>query len=162
MVDLKDKIPGAPNFRYREFIRSQTATRLCIDNVPSDGQWKKIELLSTRILQPVRSRFGSIRITSGYRSPELNIAIGGSIYSNHCRGEASDIEPANVNIKLIDVVKFIYDNLEFRTVIAEYFPTGWVHVDYRAGGNIKRLKLKDKSHNYEDVNMDYLLDLYSV
>lgn len=155
-----DKLPGAPNFRYREFIRSQTATRLGISNEPTEEHWKNIERLAARVLQPIRNRFGPLRITSGYRSPELNTAIGGSPYSNHCRGQAADIEPTNADIELIEVVRFIHDTLEFRTVIAEYFPEGWVHVDYREGGNLKRLKLKDREHNYVLVDMDYLISLY--
>jgi len=159
MRSLNSKIPGAPNFRYREFIRSQAASRLGIDNIPSDEQWVSLEKLAVRILQPVRNRFGSIRITSGYRSEQLNAEIGGSPYSNHCRGEAADIEPS-FSIKLIDVVSFIHDNLEFRNLIAEYFPWGWIHVDYREGANIKRLKLKDAEHNYEEVSIEELRESY--
>jgi len=162
MRDLKSKIPGASNFRYGEFIRSHVASRLHLRNRPDDEQWKRIEVLAVRILQPVRNRFGSLRIASGYRSPELNTAIGGSVYSNHCKGEASDIEPVSCDVELIDVVKYIYDHLEFRNLIAEYFPHGWIHVDYREGDNLKRLKLKDKNHNYKDVTMDYLFSLYAI
>jgi hypothetical protein len=160
MRNLYNKIPGAPNFRYREFVRSQTATRLGINNVPGDKEWYNLEKLAVRVLQPVRNRFGSIKITSGFRSEELNTAIGGSKYSNHCRGEAADIEPVSGDIKLIEIIKFINDTLEFRTLIAEYFPEGWIHVDYREGGNLKRLKLKDKDHNYTEVDIDYLMGLY--
>lgn len=159
MRDLNSKIPGAPNFRYREFIRSQTASRLDIENIPSAEQWANLERLAVRVLQPVRNRFGAIRITSGYRSEQLNVEIGGSPYSNHCRGEAADFEPG-FSVKLIDVISFIHDNLEFRNLIAEYFPWGWIHVDYREGSNIKRLKLKDSEHNYKEVSIDYLRRLY--
>lgn len=160
MVDLNDKIPGAPNFRYGEFVRSQTATRLGINNVPDNDQWKNIEKLAASVIQPIRNRFGPIRITSGFRSVELNTAIGGSKYSNHCRGEAADIEPVSGDVRLIDIVNFVHDALEFRTLIAEYFPSGWVHIDYREGGNLKRLKLKDKHHNYTNIDIDYLMRLY--
>jgi len=160
MRDLRNKIPGAPNFRYGEFEKSDAAIRLDIDNTPDDKQWKNIEKLAVRVLQPIRNRFGSIKITSGFRAPELNIAIGGSRWSNHCRGEAADIEPVSGAVELIDILKFIHDNLEFRTLIAEYFPGGWIHVDYREGGNIKLLKLKDKNHNYEEVTIDYLVGIY--
>lgn len=160
MRDLTERIPGAPSFKYGEFVRSDTAARLGIENSPNDEQWRSIERLAFRVIQPVRNRYGPIKITSGYRSQELNEAIGGSKYSNHCRGEASDIEPVSGYIRLINVIKFIYDNLEFRTLIAEYFPDGWIHVDYREGGNIKRLKLKDKDHNYDTVGIDELMDLY--
>jgi len=160
MRNLHHRMPGAPNFRYREFTKSDTAIRLGLKNLPEDEQWENLELLASQVLQPVRDQFGSIKITSGYRSPELNTAIGGSIYSNHCRGEASDIEPVHGDIRMIDIVRFIHDTLDFRTLIAEYFPGGWIHVDYRKGGNIKRLKLKDKYHNYDIVDIDELIGLY--
>lgn len=160
MINLNDKIPGAPNFRYKEFIYSMTAIRKGITNVPTKEQWLNIERLAVNVLQPIRNEFGSIRITSGFRSKELNVAIGGSGSSNHCRGEAADIEPLKDGVSLLDIVIFVYEELDFRTVIAEYFPDGWVHIDYRNDQNIKRLKLKDKEHNYAHVTLDYLKDLY--
>ena len=160
MRNLNDKIPGAPNFQYREFVRSDTAIRKGIVNMPNEVEWENIERLAVNVLQPVRDQFGSIRITSGFRSKELNVAIGGSETSNHCRGEASDIEPIQTNISLLDIVIFIHDNLYYRNMIAEFLPDGWIHVDYRKGQNIKRLKLKDKKHNYTEVSLQYLKELY--
>lgn len=160
MVDLKSKIPGAENFRYYEFTKSQVALRLGIDNTPSPAQWNNIERLASNVMQPIRQRFGPIRITSGYRSIPLCLKIGSSPSSNHARGQAADFEPFNVRLKLIDIVEWAYYNLQFRTIICEYFSGGWIHIDYRHGGNLKRLKLKDKSHNYQDVKMSYLKDLY--
>lgn len=160
MVDLNKKITGAKNFRYKEFIKSDVAIRLGIDNIPNDEQWKNIEKLTVNVLQPIRNKFGQIRITSGFRSVELNQAIGGSRYSNHCRAEASDVEPIDDGIKLIDIMEYIVENLEFRTVILEYPTAGWLHVDYREGGNLKRIKLKDRDHNYKTVSMEYIKKLY--
>jgi hypothetical protein len=160
MRNLNKRIPGAPNFRYKEFIRSDVAIRLGIDNVPNDNQWRNIERLAINVLQPIRNKFGRIRITSGFRSIELNQVIGGSRYSNHCRCEAADVEPVDDNIKLIDVMEYIVNNLEFRTVILEYPPLGWIHTDYREGGNLKRIKLKDRNHNYETVSLRYIKNLY--
>lgn len=161
MINLKDKIPGAPNFTYGEFVKSSTATRLGIANVPTDAQWMNIEQLALKVLQPLRNEFGRIRITSGFRSVELCLAIGSSKYSNHAKGEAADIEPKKDGVTLLHIAQFIHDELDYRTVIAEYFPDGWVHVDYRIGGNLKRLKLKDATHNYQDIQMGYLKNLYS-
>ena len=158
--NLNKRISGARNFRYKEFIKSDVALRKNIKNVPNEKQWKNIEKLAVNILQPIRNKFGSLKITSGFRSPELNIAIGGSKYSNHCRGEAADVEPVDGSTKLIDLIQFIYENLEFRTVILEYPPLGWCHVVYREGGNVKRLKLKDRNHNYTIVSLKYLRKLY--
>lgn len=160
MRNLESRIPGAPDFKYKEFIKSDTALRLGINNMPTDEEWEKIKLLAVMVLQPVRNQFGRIRITSGFRSKELNKSIGGSINSNHCKAEASDIEPLEEGVTLLDVIKWIYKNLEFRTLTLEFPLDGWVHVDYREGANIKMLKLKDKNHNYENVTIEYLEELY--
>ena len=155
-MNLNNIIIGAENFKYKEFIRSSTATRLGISNLPNSDQWKKIELLVRNILQPIRNEFGPIRITSGFRSIPLCLAIGSSHYSNHARGEASDIEPYSDETSLIDIVNFIYNNLKFRTLILEYFPHGWIHVDCRENGNSKRLKIKDGNHHYKTVSIEYV------
>ena len=170
MRNLRAKIPGAPNFNYWEFLKSDTATRLGIENKPTEEHWKAIEKLAVNVLQPVRDHFGRIDITSGYRCPELCLAIGSYreidgkkvVTSNHARGEAADIEPDDPTIPLIDIVNFIHNELEFRTLIAEYFPHGWVHVDYREGGNLRRLKLKDPKHNFKTVDIAYLNALYRL
>lgn len=160
MININDKIPGAPNFRYKEFVRSDVAIRKGINNTPNDEQWENIERLAVNVLQPIRNEFGPIRITSGFRNKELNVAVGGSKYSNHCRGEAADIKPIQTNISLLDLIVFVYNNLSYRNMIAEFMPFGWLHIDHRSGQNIKKLKLKDEIHNYEEVTLDYLVDLY--
>ena len=161
MRNLYDKIPGAPNFRYKEFVKSMTALRYGINNIPPDEKtWRNIESLAVNVLQPIRNEFGGIRILSGYRSPKLNIKIGGSPTSNHCRGEAADIEPLNPEVTLLDIFNYINNYLKFRWVICEYFPTGWIHVDYREIDNIKGIKLKDEIHNYKIVNSEYINNLY--
>jgi len=159
VINLNDKIPGAPNFKYKEFIKSDTAKRLGIYNIPNQRQWNNIEELAKNNLQPIRDKFGRVRITSGFRSSELNMIIGGSIFSNHCIGEASDIEPVD-DIPLIVMIEWVYNNLQFRELIAEFFPDGWIHIGYRIGENIKKLKLKDEEHNYQEVTLDYLKSLY--
>lgn len=160
MRNLNAKIPGAPNFKYKELVRSSTALRKGIKNEPNEEQWKCIELLVKEILQPIREKFGRIRITSGFRCVELCEAVGSNKYSNHARGQAVDIEPLEDGVTLVDILEFIHDNLEYRTLIAEYFPDGWVHIAYRKNSNIKRLKLKDENHNYYSVNIDYIRNLY--
>ena len=162
MRNLNDVIPGAPNFKYKEFVRSMTAKRKGIDNIPTDENvWKNLENLAVNVLQPLRNKFGRIRILSGYRCPELNVKIGGSATSNHCRGEAADIEPLEEGVELIDLVNYINNNLEFRWIIAEYFPDGWIHVDFRLGGNIKGLKLKNDTYHYAKVSPEFLNKLYA-
>lgn len=163
MVDTNSyiKMPdnSNSNFRYREFIKSETAIRLNIPNEPSTIQWKNIEALVINVLQPIRAKFGPIKITSGYRSAKLCQAIGSSTTSNHTRGEAADIE-SFCGVPLIDIFSYIYSNLECRELIAEYFPDGWIHVAYRKDGNVKNVKLKDKQHNYAKVDLNYITNLY--
>jgi len=162
MRDLNAKIPGAENFTYKEFVRSQTATRRGIKNEPTEEEWECLELLSKEVLQLIRNKFGRIRITSGFRSVELCEAVGSNKNSNHARGQAVDIEPVGLDVKLIDIMEFIFNELEYRELIAEYFPGGWIHVAYRENENVKKLKLKDKNHAYEEVSLDYLKTLYDV
>ena len=98
--NLNDIIPGAANFKYKEFVRSDVAKRKGIDNTPEDWQWENIERLAVSVLQPIRDQFGRIRITSGFRSVELCLAIGSSATSNHTRGEAADVEPVDGDVTL--------------------------------------------------------------
>ena len=161
MRNLNDKIPGAKNFKYKEFVKSSTAIRLGIDNTPTDDHWKNIEKVAVNILQPAREALGRIRITSGYRSKKLNKAIKGSKRSLHCFGCATDLEPLRSSVSLLDLLEWIYNNCEFRELIAEFFDEdGWVHVGYVEGRNKKKLKLKDKNHNYKLVSLDYIKSLY--
>jgi len=161
MENLDDRILGAESFRYREFIKSDVAVRKGIDNIPNEEQWKNIEKLAVNVLQPAVNIIGRINILSGYRSPELNKAIGGSETSLHCFGCAADIEPWEKGISLLDLLEWIYYNCDFRELIAEYFPDGWIHVGYVEGYNDKKLKLKDKDHNYSIVTLDYIKSLYN-
>jgi len=158
--NLNSKIPGAKNFKYKEFIKSDTALRKGINNIPTDDHWENIEKLAVNILQPAREALGRIRITSGYRSKELNKAVNGSKRSLHCFGYAADLEPLKVGVSLLDLLEWIYNNCEFRELIAEFFPEGWVHIGYVEGMNEKKLKLKDENHNYKIVSLDYVKSLY--
>ena len=86
------------NFRLSEFTRSDTAKRLGIENECSSvEQVLNLAYLCHMVLQPLRDKFGPIRITSGYRCPELNDAVGGVKNSQHMRGEAADIHLPSVD-----------------------------------------------------------------
>lgn len=159
-IDLNDKIPGAPDFRYGEFVKSATALRKGIDNTPGPREWINIEILAKFVLQPVRNQFGSIIVNSGFRSAKLNRAVGGSTRSLHLKGYAADIEPLDLNISLFEVLRWIYYHAPFTELIAEWFPTGWVHVGYKHGYNARVLKLADKEHLYEVVDINYVTRLY--
>ena len=126
----KGPIFGAPNFTYEEFLRSDTALREGIQNIPDkDCVWCNMEYLAREVLQPVRDKFGPIRVTSGYRSAALNKVIpGSSATSHHCSGSAADIEPVRKDVSLRDIFSFIATELPFTELIAENLPDGWVHV----------------------------------
>ena len=152
-------IPSCLNFTYKELIKSDSAIRHGIKNIPDKRQLKNIQLLAQNVLQPLRNELGRIRVTSGFRSPELNSLIGGSPTSNHCLGYAADIESLD-NISLLELLNYIYDNLPFKELIAEFFPDGWVHVAYKENNNNRILKLKDDDHNYKIVTIEYINSLY--
>ena len=128
------------NFTLQEYIKSQTALRKGIDNMPNEQHLEKAKLLFENVVQPVRDNFGVTVINSGYRGPELNEAVGGSDKSQHCKGEAVDIECPGV--PNYDVAKWIHDNLDFDQLILEFYTpgipdSGWVHVSYKEDANRK-------------------------
>ena len=128
------------NFTTEEFTRSQTAIRQNIDNTPTEEHIENMKTLCEMILQPVREHFGPIAINSGYRGTVLNKTIGGSNTSQHCKGQAVDIECPG--IPNYDVAKWIEDNLDFDQLILEFYTpgipdSGWVHVSYKTEDNRK-------------------------
>ena len=131
------------NFSLKEMTKSQTATRKGIDNVPGDLEEANLQQLCEQVLQKVRDHFGKpVTVTSGYRSPELNKAIGGSTTSDHCKGMAADIEIAGVPNH--ELAEWIRDNCEFRQLILEFYTpgvpdSGWVHVSYDYEENEKKV-----------------------
>ena len=126
------------NFTLQEFTKSQIAERKGIDNIPGEIHLERAKELFENIVQKVRDNFGVTIINSGYRSSDLNYAIGGSNTSQHCKGEAVDIEcPGTPNY---DVAKWIEDNLDFDQLILEFYTpgipdSGWVHVSYKTEDN---------------------------
>ena len=84
------------NFTLKEFTKSSTALRLGLNNNPTKEGIIKLRLLTTHLLQPLRNHIGSIRITSGYRSPELSKAIGSRSNSQHCRQAWQDGQSGNI------------------------------------------------------------------
>ena len=130
------------NFTIQEYIKSQTALRQGIDNTPTEEHMGNATALFRNVVQKVRDQFGVTVINSGYRGEALNKAVGGSSRSQHCKGEAVDIEcPGTPNY---DVAKWIEDNLDFDQLILEFYTpgvpdSGWVHVSYKSEGNRKSI-----------------------
>lgn len=138
------------NFTLAEMIKSETALRHDMDNTPGEQEIAAMKLLAEKVLQPVRDHFGKgVKVNSSYRSPEVNQKVGGSRTSDHCRGQAADIEiPGVANY---DLAKWIVDNLEFRQVILEFYTpgvpdSGWVHVSFVAEDNKKQVLTATKQN----------------
>jgi D-alanyl-D-alanine dipeptidase len=128
------------NFTLHEMTKSNTALRLGIENDPSKDVVRNLQIIVMKILQPLRNRLGPIRINSGYRSVELNKAIGGSSRSQHCKGQAVDL---NIIIDGKSDNKLIFDtvlemDLDFDQMINE-FDYSWIHISYNKDNNRKQL-----------------------
>ena len=130
------------NFTLEEMYRSATAESRRIDNRPSKDIEANIEYLVKNVLQPLRDHYGvPIRVTSGYRSPALNRAIGGASASWHSHGCAADIQIPSGKVPLKDVFEYIYRNLPYTELIAEGIDrsgrVSWVHVALVRGREAK-------------------------
>ena len=161
------------NFTLDELTKSQTALRQGIDNTPEGEHLSALEALVQNVLQPIRDAIGVTVINSGYRSPALNEAVGGTGRSQHCKGQAVDIEcPGTSNA---DLAQWIYDNLDFDQVILEFYTpgdpkSGWVHVSYKADGENRKSTLtalkEDGRTVYKQGSVSYthltLPTIYSV
>ena len=126
------------NFSLQELTKSDTAIRKSIDNTPDNEVLSNLTTLCDMVLQKVRNSHGVVTVTSGYRSPELNRAIGGSTTSDHCKGCAADFEVQGLDNK--DLAKWIIDNLTFKQLILEFYEdgqpnSGWVHCSFEEGKN---------------------------
>tara|TARA_A100000172_G_C3031600_1_gene106891 strand:+ start:854 stop:1315 length:462 start_codon:yes stop_codon:yes gene_type:complete len=119
---------------YREGTFSVTAKRLGIENEPDEKQLENMRLVAEKIFEPLRKYVGKpIKINSFFRSPDLNKAIGGSSKSQHCKGQAIDIDDTYGNMKNYGMYNFIKENLEFDQMIWEFGDDenpDWVHVSY--------------------------------
>ena len=130
------------NFTLEEMYRSATAESKRIDNRPSKEIEENLTHLVKNVLQPLRTHFGvPIRVTSGYRSPALNRAIGGSPSSWHSHGCAADIQIPSGKVSLKTVFEYIYNNLPYTELIAEGIDrngrVSWVHVALVKGREAK-------------------------
>lgn len=134
------------NLTLKEAVKSNTATRLGIDNKPDEWDIENLKAIAENIFQPIRDHFGvPIGVSSGYRGKDLNKAIGGSKYSQHMTGEALDID-ADIHGKVTnaDIFKFVKNNLHWDQMIWEFGDDeepNWVHISYKpSGGNRKQIK----------------------
>lgn len=136
------------HFSLEEFVKSPTADKYKIDNTPSYRTQEQLKKLCNEVLEPIRIKYGKpIKITSGYRCPELNRKIGGARNSQHVYGSASDIKPVNGTVKeLFDFIEQMIKNKEIscRQLIDEY-NYSWVHI-----------AINDEWHGYKDNQIIHL------
>jgi hypothetical protein len=138
------------NLTLAEATKSQTAVRLGIKNVPNEQQIENLKLVAKHVFQPLRDHFNvAIAVSSGFRSPAINKAIGGSKTSEHMEGRALDLD-ADVfgGITNKEIFDYIKNNLDFNQLIWEFGGKDnpeWVHVSYREGSNKKQV-LRAKMH----------------
>ena len=146
------------NFSLIELTKSQTAERKGIDNTPSTEHQENLRSLCEMILQPIRDHFGQVvSISSGYRSPELCVAIGSSTKSQHASGCAADFEIFGVSNK--ELADYIDENLDYDQLILEYWKesdpnSGWIHCSFNTQGNRKqylRAYKENGSTKYEPI-----------
>ena len=119
---------------YKEAVRSDTADRLNIINIPGEAELDNMSTISEKIFEPLRSHVGGpIRINSFFRSVELNKAIGGSSTSQHCKGQAFDLDDSYGCMTNAEMYKFVKDNLDFDQMIWEFGDDenpNWIHISY--------------------------------
>jgi hypothetical protein len=134
----------SPNFTLDELVKSQTAARRGIPNLPNTDEIEALEKLCKYILQPVRDVHGPFMVSSGFRSPELCAAIGSKPTSQHCctdgKHAAADFEVPMVDN--YDLAVWIEQNLPFDQLILECYEggnSGWVHCSYADKGRKETL-----------------------
>ena len=118
------------DFTLSEFTDTDTG----LPNVPGQEEIRNLKLLVQKVLQPARNKFGVINVTSGYRSPEVNSAVGGSATSDHLYGRAADIQCED----MVAVFNYIRKYLPFKQLIWEFgtdSQPSWIHVSYDANNN---------------------------
>jgi hypothetical protein len=134
------------NLTLAEVIRSETAKRRGINNMPTPQHIDNFKKLAENVFQPIRDHFGvPIHISSGYRSAALNKAVKGSASSQHCKGEAIDIDMDQTSITNKQVFDFIKENLIFDQLIWEFGTDAnadWIHVSYSSNGKQRKQILK--------------------
>ena len=143
---------------YKEATYSRTATRLGIENKPDEDQLKNMKLIAKEIFEPLRMWVGGpIKVNSFFRSPKLNTAIGGSSKSQHCHGQAIDLDDTFGRATNAEMFEFIREHLNFDQMIWEFGDDDnpdWVHVSYvNEKDNRQRclLAYKDNSKTRYDI-----------
>ena len=146
---MSDRI--SEHVSLKEGVKSHTATRLNINNVPSDLDLINMKTIAEKVFEPLRDFVGGpISINSFYRSPKLNSAIGGSTSSQHCIGCAIDIDDTYGYKTNAEMFEYIKCNLDYDQMIWEFGDDNnpdWVHVSYITEDTNRRRCLKAYKEN---------------
>ena len=147
------------NISFKEGTFSATATRLGLPNVPTKEHLSNMQLIAKKVFEPLRVYVGGpIKINSFYRGPELNKAIGGSSKSQHCNGQAMDIDDTYGHMSNATMYNYIKENLDFDQMIWEFGTDenpDWVHISYVNPGENRNRCLKaykvDRKTAYKQI-----------
>ena len=136
---------------YKEAVYSRTAQRRDIYNHPENDQADNMRLIAEEVFEPLRAWVGGpIKINSFYRSPDLNKAIGGSGKSQHCHGQAIDLDDTFGRATNAEMFEFIKQHLDFDQMIWEFGTEenpDWVHVSYVSPEENRKRCLKAYKQN---------------
>ena len=137
---------------YAEAIHSNTAKRRGIDNTPNPTQVETMKVTAEKIFEPLRKFVGGpIKVNSFFRSPELNTAIGGSKTSQHCKGQAIDIDDVFGYKTNAEMYNWVKENLNFDQMIWEFgtdMNPNWVHISYVSDEDNRNRCLKAYKDEY--------------
>jgi D-alanyl-D-alanine dipeptidase len=144
---------------YSEAIYSPTAVEKNIDNTPTAEQLESMKYVANNIFERVRKNFGKpIRINSFFRSYKANKAVGGSLTSQHCKGEAIDVTGVPYGVKNSEIFHYIKDNLDFDQLIWEFGDSNepsWVHFSLSMKGNNRQVIKAVKEANGKTTYKPY-------
>jgi hypothetical protein len=148
------------NFSLHELTKSETAARHDMENNPGPAEIANLTELAGKVLQPIRDHYQKgVHIYSRFRHPDVTAKVGGSKTSDHCKGQAADIEiPGVANA---DLAQWVKDNLEFTQLILEFYTpgipdSGWVHVSYDPK-NLKKQVMTATKQNGKTVYLPGLV-----
>jgi hypothetical protein len=142
-----------------EVIRSESAKRHGVSNMPTPQHIENLKKLAEKVFEPIREHFKRpIHVSSGYRSQSLNAIIGGSLSSQHCQGEALDLDMDGTEITNKQVFDFIKNHLDFDQLIWEFGTKqnpDWVHVSYESKGKQRKQILRASKSGGKTVYSPY-------
>lgn len=149
---------------YKESIKSNTATRRGIDNTPSEYEISNMIAIAENIFEPLREWVGGpIKVTSMFRSEELNTVIGGSSRSQHCQGRAMDLDDTFGYKTNAEMFQYIKENLNFDQLIAEFKDgknPAWIHVSYVSKDENRGRCLIATKKNGKTIYLNYTKELF--